>query len=146
MGKSALRGLLGSISVVVFLYALLISTYFNYNSSKLIFVSEFIFPLGCSVIAALFIDKERMSKFFISAAVYVIASLGLVIGLEKYGLLKYIYRIFYGISTDSPYDEQRFTILIMAGAAALLGIFIACVISIVNTIRIKKLIDSLEEK
>ena len=87
MGKSALRGLLGSISAVIFLYALLISTYFNYNSSKLLFVSEFIFPLGCSVIAALFIDKERMSKFFISAAVYVIASLGLVIGLEKYGLL-----------------------------------------------------------
>ena len=146
MGKSALRGLLGSISAVIFLYALLISTYFNYNSSKLLFVSEFIFPLGCSVIAALLIDKERMSKFFISAAVYVIASLGLVIGLEKYGLLKYIYRIFYGISTDSPYDEQRFTILIMAGAAALLGIFIACVISIVNTVRIKKLIDSLEVK
>lgn len=146
MGKSALRGLLGSISAVIFLYALLISTYFNYNSSKLIFVSEFIFPLGCSVIAALFIDKGRMSKFFISAAVYVIASLGLVIGLEKYGLLKYIYRIFYGISTDSPYDEQRFTILIMAGAAALLGIIIACVISIVNTVRIKKLIDSLEVK
>ena len=37
-------------------------------------------------------------------------------------------------------------ILIMAGAAALLGIFIACVISIVNTVRIKKLIDSLEVK
>ena len=44
MGKSALRGLLGSISAVIFLYALLISTYFNYNSSKLLFVSEFICP------------------------------------------------------------------------------------------------------
>ena len=146
MGKSTLRGLLGGISVVIFLYALLISTYFNYNSSKLIFVSKFIFPLGCSVIAALYIDKERMSKFFTSTAVYIIVSLGLVIGLEKYGLLKYIFKIFYGMSTDTPYDEQRFTILIMAGAAALLGILIACVISIVNTIRIKKLIDSLEVK
>lgn len=146
MGKSALRGLLGGISVVLFLYALLISTYFNYNSSKLIFVSEYIFPLGCTVVAALFIDKERVSKFFVSMAVYIIVSLGLVIGLEKYGFLKYIFRIFYGMPTDSPYDEQRFTILLMAGAAALLGILIACVISIVNTVRIKKLIDSLEVK
>ncbi|MCI5893219.1 MAG: hypothetical protein MRZ66_07450 [Clostridiales bacterium] len=144
MSRAAIRGICGGILTAVYLYILLIFTYFNYNWEPAAIVTVFVLPLGCMAAAIVFPEKERMSKFFVSALIYSIVLLGLFWLINHYGLLTYVFRILYGVITESPYESQTLAVLSVSAAAVLLGLAIGFVVSIIGSVRIKRLIDSLE--
>lgn len=144
MVRAVLRGVFGGILTAVYLYILLIFTYFNYNSRLVSMFTVFVLPLGCTVAAATFAEKERMSKFFVSAIFYVIMLLGLFFTAHHYSLLGYVFRILYGMPAEIVYESQTLAVLLMSAAGILLGLLIGFIAGIAGTVRIKKLIDSLE--
>lgn len=144
MFKAALRGLLCGIFTAVYFYLILIFTYFNLSNETISLIFEFVLPIGFTVIIICSLHKERISKFIMSAIFFVAALCVLIYAAHYYNLLGYIYRFFYGYIPDVLLNELQIISFPMSVLAAALGFLVSFIISIVNSVKIKKLIDSLE--
>lgn len=146
MKRALLRGFSGGVLTAVYLNILLIFTYFNYNPEVLTPITEFVFPLGCAVIALCFVDKERANRWFVSAVLYAAAFLALSAVSAFINLPAAVYRVFYGLLPENMYDVQTITITAVSCAYAVAGLAVSLIAAIVGSIKIKHLIDSLEVK
>lgn len=146
MAKSTLRGSLTAIFVAITIHILLIFSYFNYISSKLEFAQKFVFPFACLIIVVIFIDKTRLSRFFMSAIMFILFLAALMFLSFYSDFLNQTFRVLYGMPLNVAYEDNRLFMLIMSLCASFVGLLISFIISFVNTARIKHLVNSLEVK
>ncbi len=146
MGKAILRGLLCGICAAVYIFIALISVYFNIIPEDCAEIVELIVPIGCAVIVPVFLEKSRISRFFVSALFFA-AVLAAGVWLElRFGLTGMLFRVFYGFVPGGALGKAQLTILFAAASAVVLGLAVAFVISAVCSARTKKMIDKLEVK
>ncbi len=146
MKRALLRGFSGGAMTAVYLNILLIFTYFNYNPEVLKPITEFVFPLGCAAIALCFADKERISKWLVSAVLYAAAFLAVSAASAFINLPALVYRVFYGLLPENMYDAQTVIIISVSCAYIVLGMILSLIAAIAGSVRINRLIDSLEVK
>lgn len=146
MYRAVLRGLCGGALAAVYLLILLVFKYLNFNPEKLKPIFELVPPLGGIIIAVCFIEKERISKWWISAAVYAAVFAGLITIAVRLNLIGEVHRIFYGMLPESTIDTQTAVTAAVYAAASAAGIAISLITAIIGSIRIKRLVDSREVK
>ncbi len=144
MFKAALRGVLCGIFTAVYLCFILMLTYFNLSGGVTSLICEFVLPIGFVVIIICCLHKERISKFLVSAIFFAAAMCVSVYAARCYNLLGHIYRFFYGYFPNSAISERQLILFAASAIAAALGLLVSFIISAVNSVRVKKLIDSLE--
>ncbi len=146
MGKAILRGLLCGICAAVYIFIVLVSVYFNLIPEQYALITELIMPIGCAVIVPVFLEKSRISRFFMSALFFA-AVLAAGVYLElRFNLTGMLFRVFYGFVPGEIVGNAQLTILFAAVPAVFLGLLIAFIISAVSSARTKKMIDKLEVK
>lgn len=146
MGRAALRGLCGGAHAAVYLFILLVFKCLNFNSETLMPIFQLVPPFGGTIIAVCFIDKERVSKWWVSAAVYAAVFAGLSAFAVWLNLIGEVHRIFYGMLPESTIDTQTAVIAAVYAAASAAGIVISLITAIFGSIRIKRLVNSREVK
>ncbi len=146
MGKAILRGALCAVFTAVYIYILLVFTYFNITLYGMGLATALVFPLGCGVIAAVFAAKERLSKFFVSLLSCAAVSAALAYLGFRLDPAGNAFRLLYGFFPHQSFGERQTAVAAVSALASVAGYFIAFVISLVNTIKIKRFINSLEVK
>ncbi len=137
MGKAVLRGLLCGICTVIYIFAILISVYFNLIPERYTEITELVMPIGCVIILPVFLEKSRISRFLMSALFFAAAlSAGVWLGL-KYNIPGLLFRVFYGFMPQGPAGDGMFAVFFGAAGAIVLGLALSFVISAVCSARAK---------
>ena len=145
MVTAILRGALGGLLAALYTYIIIISTYL-FNSELWAPIAQFILPAGCAVIGAVFLEKERFSKAAVSALIFILIGVGVIWAVSYIDAAGSISRLLYGVAAENGSGSSIFAIFAFNALASLLGIMIALLIGLINTVKIKRLIDSLEVK
>ena len=103
MGKAILRGLLCGICAAVYIFIVLVSVYFNLIPEQYARVTELIMPIGCAVIVPVFLEKSRISRFFMSALFFAAAAFPVPERVKKRSADDLVRRVFGGRS--GPFDR-----------------------------------------
>lgn len=146
MGKAILKGALCAVFTAVYIYILLVFTYFNITLYRMELVTELVFPLGCGVITAVFTEKKRLSKFFVSLLSCIAVSAALAYLGFRFDPVGNTFRLLYGFFPQQSFGRTQTAVAAVSALASIAGLLTAFVVGMVNTVRIKRFIDSLEVK